>query len=186
MPRTPYYGMILPGIPGKTFTGLHWPPASKPPALGSHIYTSLLIPFFLDLYIRPHFSPINHHHYTPQPYALCVFHPPINPVLSQTSRHSFLPYSPKQAPFTSSGCHGHCTHTSNPPLSLDEPQDNQNNTGHPQQPDRDKHWWVQGHMRWQPCGPKRQQRKPIYIAAHVKGNTSKPLYNRPAVRLVRE
>ena len=52
--------------------------------------------------------------------------------------------------------------------------------------ERDKHWWVTGHVRAQPYpseGP--DVFHPKYIAPHVKGNTQAPLYNPPVVNVVR-
>lgn len=41
------------------------------------------------------------------------------------------------------------------------------------------HWMVQAHPRWQPCGPGRSQRKLITVAAHIKGDTTKPFKEPP-------
>ena len=52
--------------------------------------------------------------------------------------------------------------------------------------ERDKHWWVRGHVRAQPYpseGP--DVFHPKYIAPHVKGNTEAPLYSPPVVNVVR-
>lgn len=48
------------------------------------------------------------------------------------------------------------------------------------------HWIVRGHYRWQAYGAGRLQRRLIYIAPHVKGNTDAPLLQTKKVhRLVR-
>lgn len=44
-----------------------------------------------------------------------------------------------------------------------------------------KRWMVRGHWRLQPHGPKRAQRKPIWIDPYVKGPEDKPLDVRPTV-----
>ena len=41
----------------------------------------------------------------------------------------------------------------------------------------DKHWWVRGHFRMQPCGPERSQRKLIYIEPFIKGDPDMPLHD---------
>lgn len=35
-------------------------------------------------------------------------------------------------------------------------------------------WWVRGHWRQQACGPKRAERRPVYIEPHVAGPSEKP------------
>lgn len=47
-------------------------------------------------------------------------------------------------------------------------------------------WWVGAHWRQQACGPQRSQRKPIFIAPHIKGPDGLPLVNRPRVNVVRD
>jgi hypothetical protein len=36
-------------------------------------------------------------------------------------------------------------------------------------------WVVEGHWRWQPCGPGRSERRLIWIAPHIKGPDGAPL-----------
>lgn len=38
-----------------------------------------------------------------------------------------------------------------------------------------RRWLVRGHWRQQPCGPRRSQRRPVWIAPHVKGPEGTPL-----------
>lgn len=40
-------------------------------------------------------------------------------------------------------------------------------------------WWVDGHWRQQACGPNRAERRPTFIAPHVKGPTGKPFIAEP-------
>lgn len=48
-----------------------------------------------------------------------------------------------------------------------------------------RRWWVGGHWRQQACGPNRAQRKPVWIAPHVKGPDDKPLVETPRVHIWR-
>ena len=47
----------------------------------------------------------------------------------------------------------------------------------------DKHWFVQGHVRWQPY-PSEGVSKPIWIDTHVRGNINAPLHNKNIINLV--
>jgi len=56
-----------------------------------------------------------------------------------------------------------------------------------QNPGRDwqSRWLVGGHWRQQACGPNRSERRPVWIAPHVKGPEDKPLKVKPTVHVVR-
>ena len=47
----------------------------------------------------------------------------------------------------------------------------------------DKHWFVQGHVRWQPY-PSEGFSKPIWIDTHVRGNINAPLHNKDRINVV--
>ena len=47
----------------------------------------------------------------------------------------------------------------------------------------DKHWFVQGHIRWQPY-PSEGVSKPIWIDTHVRGNINAPLHNKDRINAV--
>ena len=47
----------------------------------------------------------------------------------------------------------------------------------------DKHWFVQGHVRWQPY-PSEGVSKPIWIDTHVRGNINAPLHNKDRINAV--
>ena len=47
----------------------------------------------------------------------------------------------------------------------------------------DKHWFVQGHVRWQPY-PSEEVSKPIWIDTHVRGNINAPLHNKDRINAV--
>lgn len=57
----------------------------------------------------------------------------------------------------------------------------------PEHPGREytHRWWVDGHWRQQACGPERSQRKPVWIAPHVKGPEGLPLTDKPRVHVWR-
>ncbi len=40
-------------------------------------------------------------------------------------------------------------------------------------------WWVEGHWRQQACGPNRSERRPTWIAPHVKGPEDRPFMTDP-------
>ncbi|MGW0039812.1 hypothetical protein [Gordonia sp. NPDC003376] len=46
-------------------------------------------------------------------------------------------------------------------------------------------WWVSGHWRQQACGPERSQRRPTWIAPHIKGPEGAPMDERPRVHVWR-
>jgi len=48
-----------------------------------------------------------------------------------------------------------------------------------------RRWWVEGHWRQQACGPGRSQRKPVWIAPHVKGPADAPLSATDRVHVLR-
>ncbi len=47
----------------------------------------------------------------------------------------------------------------------------------------DKHWYVRGHVRWQPY-PSEGVSKPIWIDTHVRGNIDAPLHNKDRINAV--
>lgn len=53
--------------------------------------------------------------------------------------------------------------------------------GEPQGREYSHRWLVQGHWRWQPCGPGRTQRRLTFVRPHVKGPDDKPLVVRERV-----
>ena len=49
----------------------------------------------------------------------------------------------------------------------------------------DKHWFVQGHVRWQPYPSEGEDIcRPIWIDTHVRGNINAPLHNKDRVNVV--
>ena len=46
-------------------------------------------------------------------------------------------------------------------------------------------WWVDGHWRQQACGPEHSQRKPVWIAPHIKGPEGQPLTDKERVHVWR-
>lgn len=51
--------------------------------------------------------------------------------------------------------------------------------------DFDHRWWVRGHWKMQPYGPRRELRKIIYIEPHTAGPDDKPLSKTPRVNIIR-
>jgi len=49
----------------------------------------------------------------------------------------------------------------------------------------DHRWWVGGHWRQQPCGPKNSERRPKWIESHVKGPEGAPFKKREKVHVLR-
>lgn len=40
-------------------------------------------------------------------------------------------------------------------------------------------WWVRGFWRQQPCGPNRSERRPTFVAPHIRGPEGKPFITKP-------
>lgn len=53
------------------------------------------------------------------------------------------------------------------------------------EPSHDHRWWVRGHWRSQPYGPKNSQRRPQWIDPHIKGPDGTPLKTRDKVHVLR-
>lgn len=73
--------------------------------------------------------------------------------------------------------------TDRPPLPRDvtiidlrrtEPKPREDDPEHPGR-EYTRRWWVDGHWRQQACGPEHSQRKPVWIAPHIKGPEGLPL-----------